>query len=58
MEGDKESASTMWYKIKAWIARVGEKLKAGKLLSRRDEEILMELNIPIKPPKRSVPKLV
>ncbi|XP_042973032.1 uncharacterized protein LOC122304830 [Carya illinoinensis] len=57
-EGIKDSAITVWYNIKTWIAKVGEKLKVGKLLLSRDQKILTELNIPVKPPKRVILKLV
>ncbi|XP_042939531.1 uncharacterized protein LOC122274569 [Carya illinoinensis] len=57
-KGIKDSAITVWYNIKTWIAKVGEKLKVGKMLSSRDQKILMELNIPVKLPKRLILKLV
>lgn len=46
MDGIEESVDIVWRSIKYWVAKNGEKLKVGNILTRRDEMILNELGIP------------
>ncbi|KAG2727817.1 hypothetical protein I3760_01G176400 [Carya illinoinensis] len=46
MDGIEESAEVVWRSIKHWVAKMGEKLKAENIATRRDEIILKELGIP------------
>ncbi|XP_042939613.1 ent-kaurenoic acid oxidase 1-like [Carya illinoinensis] len=48
MEGKHESLLSVWNSIKYWLGLIGKNLKASSRLSKRDEEILLMFNIPIK----------
>ncbi|XP_042964784.1 uncharacterized protein LOC122299013 [Carya illinoinensis] len=58
MEGSGESVEQVWRSIRFWITKIGEKLKAGKKLKRRDEVILKELNVPPKMVTKRTPQVV
>ncbi|XP_040989051.1 uncharacterized protein LOC121236683 [Juglans microcarpa x Juglans regia] len=58
MEGEQESVQVVWGSIKYWLAVAGEKIKGHSDLSRRDEEILQLLNLPVKPQKKVSTQIV
>ncbi|XP_035545086.1 uncharacterized protein LOC109020946 [Juglans regia] len=48
MEGTFESIRSVWCSILYWVSWIALRLKKSKALSRRDEEILKNLQLPIK----------